>query len=269
MFGVFIIIDTALRNIWLDMTVIIELPRSLLADLNTGGTQIPERLTADFRYVDGFMYLNMDKLAALNPDATQGWYGLDFAGLFNLVLLAQPDLRDSLTLPQGAARSAAADFSGFTRIEDDHIGEQTIAVFQADVQFSDLLNDQLVRDAVVNELYNTMVSQGYLGLYGAADLRGAAANYTELLNGLSVVVQERIGEDDHYLHGLKIDILWRPDTGAMISLFSSPDPLGLAAAAFDFTIHFSLGLSGHNNVNPIPVPENPTILPLSDLLNGF
>jgi hypothetical protein len=261
-------IEAAAAGFSTDTSVIIRIPTSLALLL------FPDTLTNtfafDLRMVDGFAYLNADKILALDTtgSAPLGWLGLDVTELLITAVL-QTGSFDALIVPSQPGEATGindwplARFNEVQRLANVVINEQSHAVFETHFAFTDALADAETRETVEATVREAL---GDLSFYTEAEIDQAVTAYADLLGGLSATVNRTIRMEDGYLHALTFAGDFRPDPTRIEAVAQSIDPLGVRALAFDLRFDFSIEFAQFNQPPQVIAPEDATIIPIEEIL---
>jgi hypothetical protein len=252
------LIEGVFRNLGFDANLIIELPEAVTSTLSTRRQHFPERLPLEIRMVDGFAYVNTDKLAALLPDVrgVNGWYGLDIAGYYREFFRREPNFNFT-PLPgdatSGALQTLEKDFMEVARLENGELAGQQLAVFQTTFDMGKLLRNPLFREAL-----KAGIRQGMGG--SALGMESRLDAVTQLFETVTLNWSESVGLQDNYLHHFDLHFGWQPDASAARNLDMSE--LALWKLLFDV----NLDLGRFNDVPEVTAPKGATIIPLDSLL---
>jgi hypothetical protein len=253
----------AVQSISADMTVILEIPEEFASLMSTSSASIPSRIPFDLRLVDGFGYINLDKIAELDRSGQLegGWYGLDIAGLYRAFLEVTP------TTPQ--TQPPITNFSDFDsqfatleRIDDAEKAGQTLAVFHADYDIAAILQDPTFADAFKEGFAESMRAQGFT----AREAERMAEQSIALFETMTLAIRQSVGTEDKYLHNMTINFTWTPDMNALMAMAGAPGGSGFGSMDLEFTLDLSVDLSQFNDAPRAEAPENATIIPLRMLL---
>lgn len=233
----------------LDSTFILQLPADLVDESR------PNRGAFSLRLVDGFAYMNVDKMMALigETGSPNGWMGLDLAGLYGRILSQM----GSANIPrQSAAADMMSDLVTIERRDDAELDGQTLAAFHYTVDYSELASNEAFMSLLRDQFEST-------GMMGQVNMDALMDFYAEAFAGLTLEMTQLVGLDDHYVHNLSLQMDWTLDMAALGELFG-----GASDAVPDITIHLSANadLSQFNAAAPIEAPADATILPLDSLV---
>lgn len=235
----------------LDGTFILELPAALT------GASSPNRGAFSIRLVDGFAYMNVDKMMELVGESGtgQGWMGFDLARFYGRML---DQMRSDLgsVQDQSAAASMMAEFVTIERLENDEASGQTLAVFHYTFDYRELASNKAFMDLLRDQLED-------MGMMEQVDMDALMNFYAEAFAGLTLEMTQKIGLDDYYAHHLNLQMDWTLDMESLGELFG-----GMSEVIPDITINMnaSIDLSQFNTAAPIEAPTDATIFPLDSML---
>jgi hypothetical protein len=238
----------------LDGTFILQLPAELIS--GTG----PNRGAFSVRMVDGFAYINFDKMMELMGGAggASGWMGFDLAGFYGRLFEQMGgDLGLGAIQNQSAAADMMAEFVTIERVEDVEFDGQTLAAFQYMFDYSELASNETFMSLLRDQLEG-------MGMMGQIDMDALMDFYAEAFTGLTLEMTQLVGLDDHYIHNLTLQLAWALDMGSLGELFGG----GMSDIMPSITIDMSANadLSQFNEAAPIEAPEDATIFPLDSML---
>jgi hypothetical protein len=258
-------IEEAIRAISGDITLVIEIPPEL-SELSP--TPMPEQVSLSARLVDGFAYVNLDKLAELDTSGTMpsGWLGFDLAGLYGDLLELMVDSTGGLF----SSTSGLGPMSMFTdpeylsnfmtveRLDDSEVDGQAAAVFETTLDYGALFSDPAVLDAMRSWM------EGLGGVNGTKPdpemIDMMMTMYSTMFDGLVLEMTQTVGLDDHYIHQTGAFMDWTPDFGAMMGGSSANMP------EMRFVMDMQVDLARFNDAPEITAPEDATIYPYEEML---
>jgi hypothetical protein len=251
-------IADALQAISADATFVLEIPAELREE---SPTPLPDRVSLSARLVDGFIYINLDKLADLDATGSmpRGWQGFDLAGFYRELLEQQMDTFEEAfsAMPGLNTMNAFADpefMSNFTtleRLEDAEIDGQDAAVFQTTLDYGAMFSDPTIQDYLRSSLEGM---GGFGGTKPDPEMVEMMMNmYAQMFDGLTLEMTQTIGQDDHYIHQVGMHLDWTPAFGAMF---------GMRGANMNFVFDLQIDLARFNDAPEITAPEDATIHPL-------
>lgn len=260
--------ENLLRGISAQMSLRLELPRELMAMISPGGVRTPDSLEFEVRLIEGIGYINLDKFTALRREFAPGWYGLDVAGLYRVLLEQQIGAAGQMPF-FNFGFNMAPSFEGVTymsilRGPDAQINGQTAAVFSTTFDFETFLTDPETGEMFKNLMRDALRQQG-MGAMGF-DIDEFMEAYAELLSTMNLTTSQVVGLDDHYVHRMSMNLAWNPDLTALMRSMGVPDSSASAEMAFNFMMNLALELSQFNNVPPLAAPDGANIIPLNVLL---
>lgn len=229
------------------MTLVVELP-PLLARGFSRGTSVPERLSLQLRMVDGYGYVNLDKLATLDSSVQPGWHGIDIAGAFRLFAGLQPMAPPPAPLENDALYP-------IQRLDDTEIGGQAMGVFSTSLLFKEVLEDPQIR-------------RSFEDAFRAQGFGSGADRYIKLFDTLFFEIVQTIGLTDKYLHKMQFNLSWQPNMADLMA-FSGQGRTAFDNMNVDFGMNFQIDFSQFNAAPPVSAPPNAKIIPLTGLLPLF
>ncbi len=237
----------------LDGTFILQLPAELM------GESSANRGAFSVRMVDGFAYINVDKMMRLMGESGNGsgWIGLDLAGFYGRLF---EQMGGSLGLDAFQNPSASADmmseFVTIERIEDVEIDGQTLAAFQYTFDYSELASSETFMSLLRDQLEG-------MGMMSQIDMDDLMDFYVEAFAGLTLEMTQTVGLDDHFIHNMSLTMDWTLDMESLSELFG-----GMTDVPPTITVNLSVNadLSQFNEAAPIEAPENTPIFPIDSLL---
>lgn len=273
--------ETAAMDIQMQMA----LPQALLdAVEQEGGVPSLDQLTVEMRMLDGYVYINMDKLAESSPDLRaqlererlNGWIGLDAVSQIRSDLLRSADTNESLRLWMGlgrlmgdaAIRQLLDPYVTVERLDDEQRGGEQVAVFRTSLDFARLAArpdfSRLLRllvdyaGGVSGEAVNEQeVGMMLLGFQIFANLLARASQFEML---------QAIGIDTPYLYQQALSV--RLDLGgllAFLALTGEDLPAELRGAKPIFALKIDYGYRDFDAAPAVEKPADATIIPLDSL----
>lgn len=273
--------ETAAMDIQMQMA----LPQALLdAVEQEGGVPSLDQLTVEMRMLDGYVYINMDKLAESSPDLRaqlererlNGWIGLDAVSQIRSDLLRSADTNESLRLWMGlgrlmgdaAIRQLLDPYVTVERLDDEQRGGEQVAVFRTSLDFARLAArpdfSRLLRllvdyaGGVSGEAVNEQeVGMALLGFQIFANLLARASQFEML---------QAIGIDTPYLYQQALSV--RLDLGgllAFLALTGEDLPAELRRAKPIFALKIDYGYRDFDAALAVEKPADATIIPLDSL----
>lgn len=234
----------------LDGTFILQLPVELI------GQSSPNRGSFSVRMVDGFAYINFDKMLQLMGESggVSGWVGFDLAGFYSR-LFEQMGSDFGAMQNQSAAAEMMAEFVAIKRLDDTEVDDQTLAVFQYTFDYSELASNETFMSLLRDQL-------DVMGMMGQIDMDALMDFYAETFAGLKLEMTLLVGLDDHYIHNMTLQLDWALDMGSLGQLFGAPG----AMPNITISMGANVDLSQFDGAAPIEAPENATIFPLDSML---
>jgi hypothetical protein len=267
------ILQDALKAISADANLVLTLPQNL-PDM---ATPLPGKVGLSLRMVDGIGYINLDKLAELDPsgDLPRGWQGLDIATLVGQALAQQSD-----SLSDMSAFGMNMDMMGafanselinnhitVTRAEDTSVEGQTAAVFNTSVDLGSLFSDPAFQEMLIGQIQDMAESMGGSSTLSQSDMDDVMKLYSTLFDGFVFNSTQTIGLDDHYVYQTAMTLDWALDLSSIGAAFgesSSTNTMSPINISFDFEAN----LSQFNNAPEITAPEDAQMVPLDDLMGS-
>jgi hypothetical protein len=258
--------EEAIQAISADVTLVIEIPPEL-SELSP--TAMPEQVSLSARLVDGFAYVNLDKLAELDTSGSmpRGWQGIDLAGLYRDLLEQQiPSMNGLLSSMTGFGSMSAftdpeylATFTTVERLDDSEVDGQAAAAFETTLDYGALFSDPTMLDVMRSSLEGM---GGFGGTKPDRETIDMMMNmYATMFDGLELEMTQTVGLDDHYVHQLGVFMDWTPAFGAMMGMSSANMP------EMRFVMDVHVDLARFNDAPEISAPEDVTIYPIEGLLS--
>lgn len=272
----------------LDSEVTIILPEDIAALLSeqAGGIAVPEEITLQIRLTEGFIYVNLDDLAAAIPEleAMEGWFGLDIATFMSDMLeqaSAEASASDMASLQMGmgagsmlnseAVRGLLEDFVNVERLDDDTIDLQDVAVFSTTFDFGGFIASEgfqtLIRENLdlINQMADTSVTEDELDEV----MLGLRFLGPSLFQDLEFEILQSIGLEDNYIYQTETHFAW--DLKTLMALAAMADggrrEMPDVAPVINFDLMQESG--DFNDAPEIEAPEDAQIIPLEALEEGM
>ncbi len=274
-------IANVLDNLDADLTLTLNLPPEATAQDPT----IPSSITFQGRLVDGVAYVNTDTLKALmgsSASSVKGWYGLDLANFLKAAMQQMPDMFNMMNM--GMNSSASTDMmqqyeqvftnpdllNRFLKIERTDNGSTNVATFQFTVDLGALMSSPQFQDLMRQQMQSQMQMQGTT--MSQQDMDQAMAMSSQMLKGMSIVINEEVGTDDGYLHSVSGTFAF--DTAGMMASMSSMSGTAGSTAATpeaepNINVDFSLKYSNFNSAPTISAPPNAVVIPYQSILSSM
>ncbi len=235
------------------------------AALGQSDTKLPSKAGFSARLIDGMAYMNLGKLAELDPksDFPQGWFGFDLAAYYRQLLEQQTSGANGLTSALGSnfANGAVMDkYMTIERGEDIIIDGQNAAVFQSALDLGGFYTSEDFQTLLQQQL-----EQSGAGSISQADMEQAMQAIEAMMNGLTLDMTQSIGLDDHYTHRMGVSVNWTLDLDAISAATGANSQTSQSPMTIQVT--FQGDLNQFNNAPEISVPEGAIIIPLDDLNN--
>jgi len=270
----------------MDLQMQMALPQALLDTIEQEG-EVPslDQFAIEMRLLDGYLYINMDKLAEGSPELRaqlererlNGWIGFDLVSQMRSDRLRSPANTDeSLRLGIGlgrlisdeAIRQLLDPYVTVERLDDrQHDGEQ-VAVFRTSLDFA-----RLAARPDFSRLLRLLVDY-------AGELSGEAVNEQEvgmallafqmfanlLARSSQFEMLQAIGIDTPYLYQQTLSV--RLDLSgllAVLALAGEELPAELRGAKPIFALKIDYGYSDFDAAPPVEKPAGAKIIPLDSL----
>jgi hypothetical protein len=272
-------LTTVLSGFDADLSFTLSIPPELAEDLDMGTLN---SITLQARLVDGVGYLNTDTLQPfINNPSTEGWYGLDLAGLFEGLLEQNPDLfanmgamsmfgmdMDSMAMAQQQF-SDPAFISQFATIERVDIGMPDETTFRTTVNFGMFMSSPAFQDMMRQQMQVQMQMQGMM--MSDEEMQQAMALSAQMFQNMTFTIDQTIGNTDFFVRS--IHGTFALDTAAMMAAIAEMDSesdstMNVDEPAPNISVDFTLFYNSYNSVPAIIAPEDATIIPWQMLL-GF
>lgn len=254
-----------LRSISGDLTITVFFGENIIELAGQGGTDLPEKVGMSARLVDGFGYLNLNKLAELDTagNLPRGWVGVDLATVIERALgdvLSQG--MDFSTLNMNPANPLAtmelmSSYTTIERLEDVTVNGQTAAVFQTTIDIAGLLTSDAYREMLIQQMEQTGGNFSDADLDMMIDLIGA------MYGGFVMQTTQTIGLDDFYVYQMGLNLDWPFDISAMMEAFGeTPNK----APAIELGLTATVDLSQFNAAPEITAPEDASVISVDEFL---
>lgn len=264
------LVANVLRAISGDLTIVVFLPpdlRQVIADPN-----IPDKFGFSARLVNGFGYLNLSKLAGLDPrgELPRGWIGVDLAELLRRLLneaLNSSDfdlemLEEQLSAMTGTTNDTDAlvlveDYTRIERLADTTVGDQQAAVFVTTVDVAGLVSSEAYRDLLIAQI------EQQRGEISKTELEQVLNLVQSIVSTFSVEQRQTIGLDDKYAHHMSVTVNWPLDLNIIAEMFNDPAP---RVDPIDLSLSFETRLSSFDAVMPITAPEGASVISVDEMM---
>ena len=266
------ILQDALKSISADANLVMTLPQNL-PDMDR---PLPSKVGLSLRMVDGIGYINLDKLAELDPsgDLPRGWQGLDIATLVGQALAQQTDSLNAMPsmgmnmdmMNMFANPEFVNRYITVTRAEDTTIDGQTAAVFNTSVDLGALFSDPAYQEMLMGQIQSMTESMGSDQMPSQSDMGDIMKLYSTLFEGFIFNATQTIGLDDHYVHQTGMTMDWALDLNSMSAAFGERSSTSIPPINISFD--FEANLSQFNNAPEITAPEDAQMVPLDQMMGG-
>lgn len=261
-----------LKGISADANLVMTLPQNL-PDMDR---PLPDKVGLSIRMVDGIGYVNLDKLAELDPrgDLPRGWQGLDIATLAGQALAQQSDSLSGMPnmdmnmdmMSMFANMEFVNDHITVTRAADATVEGQTAAVFNTSIDLGGLFSDPAYQEMLLGQIESMTESMGSGEMPSQSDLDDIMTLYSTLFDGLEFNTTQTIGIDDHYVYQTAMTLDWALDLSSMGAAFGETSSTNIPPINISFD--FEANLSQFNNAPEITAPEDAEMVPLRELMGG-
>jgi hypothetical protein len=246
-------LESLFKSFNADADLILSVPQEL------AGSGQPNRVGLALRMVEGFAYVNLDKMSqALGSSTPAGWQGVDLASFYR-EFFEQQDLPAMNFMPDPEMVDQMSEFVTIERVADDTSGDQTLAVFQYTYDYGALFEGEFFAN-ILQMQFETM---GMTDL--GVDQDELIQAYSELLADIELVMTQSIGVDDQLIHRMTLDMNWTLDIQAFAEAMDmSASDMGMSS--FTLRMNMVADLDQFNEYPDIEEPEGATILPYTMLL---
>jgi hypothetical protein len=262
-------VEQGLEAISADVTFVLHIPAEIAAQ---SGTEMPEQVSISLRLVDGYGYINLDKLAELDTGGSlpRGWQGIDLAGLYGALLEQQMDTFGEMFSAMGNMDTMSAftdpefiaNFTTIERGEDTEIDGQAAAVFEMAIDYDAMFSDPAMQ-AYLRSAFEGM--SGFTGEEPDKEMTDMILSmYSQMFDGLVLEITQAIGLDDHYVHRTTVHMDWTPDFGAMMGTTTST-----TMPEMNFVFDAQVDVTRFNDAPEITAPEDATIYPIEGVIPGL
>lgn len=266
------VVEDVLKGISADANLLMTLPQNL-PDMDQ---PLPSRVGLSLRMVDGIGYINLDKLAELDPsgDLPRGWQGLDIATLAAQALAQQSDSLNNMP-NMGMNTDMMGVFANqefinrhltVIRAEDTTVDGQIAAVFNTSVDLGGLFSDPAFQELLVGQIQSMTESMDSGDMPSQSDMDDILKLYSTLFDGFVFNSTQTIGLDDHYIHQTAMTLDWALDLSSMGAAFGGSSSTRIPPINISFD--FEANLSQFNNAPEITAPEDAQMVPLDELMGG-
>jgi hypothetical protein len=267
------IFDSVIKAISADMNMVFFLPESLVKATEGTPSALPERVGLTARLVDGFGYVNLDKLAELDPSGQipSGWLGMDIATFYRRTLEQSMDMMQGSDLTGLMSSFSQPDFMEdylmIERLADVQVDGQDAAVFQTQFDLSAFYGSDAFRDYMRETFEASMSGMG--GSSSEAEIDQMLDMLGSIYDGMTMQTTQTIGLSDGYVHAADLTLDWPLDFNALAGSMGGAGSAGLPSEPLNINIVFSGTLTSFNDAPTISAPEDAQIAPLDSLMPGF
>ncbi|MBL8163751.1 MAG: hypothetical protein JNJ61_17320 [Anaerolineae bacterium] len=262
------LVANALRAISGDLTIVVFLPANLREAIDE--PNIPDKFGFSARLVDGFGYLNLNKLAGLDTsgELPRGWIGVDLAellsrGITEALNSGEIDLSmlqeqlGAMQVPMDDPNALMEGYLNIERVADTTVGTQQAAVFVTTVDVAGLVTSDAYREMLMAQIEQ----QG--AEISKTEMEQALAMIEAIVGSLRVENSQTIGLDDKYVHSTSLTINWPLDLNVIADMFGGDSP---AIDPIDISLSFSANLSDFNAIAPITAPEDASVISVDEMI---
>jgi hypothetical protein len=270
----------------MDMQMQMALPRLLIdAVEQEEGAAPPEQIGLEMRLLDGYMYINMEKLAESSPELRaqlerermNGWIGFDLVSQIRSDLLRSTSgTAESLQMGMWSAqlmndemiRQLLEPYITVQRLDDEERNGEQVAVFRTSLDFARLATrpdfSRLLRILVdrVGELTGEPMNDQEIGL----TILGFQMIANVLARSSQFEMIQAIGVDAPYLHRQSFSV--RLDFSGLLTFLALAGeelPAELQGARPIFTLDADFRYSDFDAAPPVEKPARARIIPLDSL----
>lgn len=265
-------VQDILKGISADANLVLTLPQNL-PDMDR---PLPSKVGLSLRMVDGIGYINLDKLAELDPsgDLPRGWQGLDIATLAGQALAQQSDSLNNMPnmdmnmdmMSMFANMEFVNDHITVTRAADVTVDGNTAAVFNMSIDLGGLFSDPAYQEMLLGQIESMTESMGGSDMPSQGDMDDILKLYSTLFDGLDFNTTQTIGLEDHYVYQTAMTLDWALDLNSMAEAFGETSSTNMLPINISFD--FEANLSQFNNAPEITAPEDAQMVPLDELMGG-
>jgi len=273
------------QTLGLDLNLTVTLPKDI-ADLLTaqaGGIQVPEEIKLKLKLVDGFLYVNLDDLAASIPELQEfkGWYGADLANFMSKAMDQanqrqasemqglQSGLGAGTLLTSKEFRTMLNDYVNVERQPDGKLDLQKVAVFRTTFDFGRFVASQAFQDMLKSQLdlINQMSERKVSPQEFDEVMMGLKFLGPSLFQDLKFEVIQNIGAKDNFIYRSETHFHW--DLKSLMGFAAMAQGGGKAASLPKTAPVVGLDIvtdyADFNNASTIEKPEDANIIPLDQM----
>lgn len=275
------------QTLGLDMDLTLTMPQDVadLLSAEAGGeVTVPEKINIQVRMIDGYFYVNLDKLAEVMPELAEfkGWYGLDMVTLVTKGLEEankqeasemqdfQAGIGAGSFLSSDAFRDMVKDYVNVERQADDKLDLQTVAVFDTTFDFGGFVASQAFQDLLKGQLdtINKIADQQITAQEFDEGMMGLRFLGPALFQDLKFGVVQNIGLDDSYVYRSETHLNW--DLKSLMGFVAMAQGGGKTPADMPDTapvISFDVvtDYADFDDTPTIEKPEDAVIIPLDQI----
>lgn len=254
-----------LRGVQGEVSLEIVLPAELAAE---AGMPM-DTLATELVMVDGVLYANLESLIPVEAgDEMQmpAWMGLDLAGMYEMVGDMPmeefggeiEDMQELFTSEELAGLydyTAWEDFIIISRLEDEELMGQTMAVFNIVLDYEAMFADDAFEEAFTAYIDKLLELQG-------VDGEELPDNFVDVVQamvaGMSVEINQWIGLDDYYLHHFDLDFAFDLDSEAIAAV--EPKAADDMPENFSMSMSMVIDSSAFNEPVEVEAPEGAQVI---------
>lgn len=263
------LMESLLKSFNADLNVVLFIPQELI-ELSSGSSQpVPDKVGFSVRLVDGFGYINLEKLAELDPSGQipTNWMGMDIATAYRNVLeesLGQLGGMDFSSMMGGFTQPEfMMQFATVERVADIDIDGQGAAVFRTTFDLGGMYSSPEFQDYMRGMFENMMAQSGTES--SGAEIDQMLGMVSIIYAGMTMEMTQTIGLDDHYVRGMTMTLDWPLDLQAIMGSMGTSDP-SVPSEPLNISVDFSANVSEFNAAPAITAPEDAQIIPLEGIL---
>jgi hypothetical protein len=233
-------LESLFKAFALDTTAILRLPENL------PGSTDGDKGSFSLRLVDGFAYINIDKMADLfgGSAAQMGWQGIDLAGFYGMMFRQFEQQggfnMDMLQDPQ-AALEMMEDFVAIERVDNTNVAGQSMAVFHYTYDYGALASESFLMDMMRAQFES-------MNAFPGMDVDTIMDFYSAVLSAIQLETTQAIGLDDHYIHNFGLRMDWALDMEELASMMGESSA---GMPSINIVIEANVDLNQFNDIAPI------------------
>jgi hypothetical protein len=219
-------------------------------------------LDFDLVMVDGILYLDAGPMMGMQ--GMPMWMGLDLAALMEQYLgMSMDDLTNMEGMGgmdlSGLEGMDQSEYATITRLDDEQVMGQTVAVFETTLDFSGMFSSESFRAMYGEVLAATLAMQGMDTDMMGMDMDAFMDMISAMAEGMEMSTQEWIGLDDFYMHHGSINLDMNLNMKALVGAMGVPAEPDMPAS-ITMTFSGELNLHAFNEALDIVAPEGAQII---------